>query len=315
MSNFAMPVRRQLLAELRLLHYSRAWIISFPLLLAAAAAYAGSRSSVRTRADDFEGLLTQYRANGVSMGDVLAAPTSVTVHEDGSETIDNPLKHDFLELSELIAATDPVHMPATALDLTTYLVIPLAFLFLGAWMANVDRATGAIDWRAARQSWASVACAKFIAIAVIAVLAVVTTGLAGLAIGSVGELLIGPAKAELPIPAATETPRPLLVKSAVSALFATLWGLVGYLIGYLTRSFSWPVVLAALFLFLVPFLGKWDPRNAQAALGHHVYDFWGQFKVRSAIPTSESELVISFAIVGVLIALGLVRAARHPRLT
>lgn len=315
MSNFAMPVRRLLLAELRLLHYSGVWILSLPLVLSAAAAYAGSRSSVRTRADDFERLAGQYRAEGVSMDDVLAAPTSVTVHEDGSETIENPLKHDFLELSDLIAATDPVHMPATALDLTTYLVFPLAFLFVGAWMANVDRGTRAVDWRASRQAWASVACAKFIAVAVVAVVAIITTALAGMVIGSVAELLFGPVNEELPIPAASETPRPFLVKCAVSILFAALWGLLGYLIGYVTRSFSWSILLAALFLFVVPFMGKWDPRNAQAVLGHHVYDFWGQFKVRTAIPMSGLEMAISFGLMGVLIVVGLVRAARRPRYT
>lgn len=314
MSNYGTQLGHQIVAELRLLRYSRIWIMGLPLILCALATYVGSRTAVRARLTEFEERSRQYEDRGFSLDEVLAAPTSVTTHADGSETIDNPLKHDFIELSHLVAATEPVHMMTTALDLTTFLVIPLAFLYLGAWMANIDRTTRAIDWRAARQSWASVACAKFLAIAIVAVLAVALTSVAGLVIGGVGEMILGGAGDEIPIPAILDSPRPLTVKLAVSALFAVVWGLVGYLVGHVTRSFSWPIVLAALFLFMVPFLGKWDPRNAQTVIGHHTFDFWGQFKLRPAIHMSGTELALGVGLVAVVVGAGLVWAAQRPRM-
>jgi hypothetical protein len=79
---------------------------------------------------------------------------------------------------------------------------------------------------------------------------------------------------------------PLVLKLLTTALVCTFFGVIGYAIGFLTRSTSWPLVLAAAVLFLLPFVSVWDPRNLLAVVGSHVYDFWGQFVLRPPLPLS-----------------------------
>jgi hypothetical protein len=77
---------------------------------------------------------------------------------------------------------------------------------------------------------------------------------------------------------------PVVLKLAMTTAVGFFFGVLGYAIGWLTRSSSWPMVLAAAVLFLVPFVSPWDPRNLIATLGQHVYDFWGQFELRPPLP-------------------------------
>lgn len=284
MSTSMTRVRREVHAELLIFAYTRmAWVTAGVLALGALAAYLGSRSHALAGVRTFEEQVTRFAREGITLDDALAAPVSITV-SGGSETIDNPLKYDFLQLSSAVRAVEPGAMAATALDVVTFLVIPLLFLFLGTRLALVDRAAGTVGFRAARAPWRSIVLAKGLTLAILAACSALLTAVLGWATGLLGELVAGSLRSQVAYPLVIPQGNPLWAKVAMTAAVALTFGLVGYVLGALTGSGSWPLVLSALMLFVAPFVAAGDPRNLMAVFGSRVYDFWGQFELRPPLP-------------------------------
>lgn len=279
------PTTRELVAELRYQHYSRRpYVLLLVLAAAVAVAFTGSLSHAHAAHEFFVQQVRSYEQNGVDVEAALAAPVQVTT-DGAQETVDNPLKYDFLQVGESLAALKGLAMVGTALDLTTFVVVPLAFLMYGAWLALYDDRARTSRVRAVRGRWATIAAVRagtlvLLAAAAVLVVTVVALGLSLAGAGAVQQL-----EAEMGYPTvAPESVSPLWAKLLTTAGTAVLFGLVGHATGLVTRSLSWPMVLAALVLFLVPFLGTWDPRNLLAAVARGVYDFWGQFELRPPLP-------------------------------
>ena len=294
MRGFMTSTTRVLAAELRYLLYARHAVTVLALLAAGVAvAASGSVSSARAAGEYFERQVVVFEQNGVSLGEALNAPLTIT-REGAMETIDNPLKYDYLQVAAAVSAVRGVAMVGTALDLVTFIVAPLLFLVLGANLATYDRASGTLALRAARERWVRVTVGKMLALGVLAVAA--TAAVAVLAL--VAAAAVSPTVAGLTrdlgyglIP--PESTSPLGLKLLMTMLVCVFFGVLGYAIGVATRSASWPMVLAALALFVLPFLSRWDPRNLLAVLGSGVYDFWGQFEMRPPIPLAGGTALVA----------------------
>jgi hypothetical protein len=233
----------------------------------------------------------------------------VTTAADGSQQIDNPLKYDYLEVGKSISALHG--FPATAgtlLDLLTFVVIPLAFVYFGAYSATFDRRAGTLKLRVAAADWPTIVLAKLGSTVAAAAFLLAVILMTAAALATLGGLVLGDTRADGFVYPVVTPPSvsPLTLQFAVSLGIATVFGAVGYAIGALTGSTSWPVVGAALILFLVPIQGAADPRNAMAVLGEHVFNFWGQFKLRppAAMSLGAAGLVlITMLAVSVAVAL------------
>lgn len=190
---------------------------------------------------------------------------------------------------------------------------PAVPIFRG-YLANYDRTSHTVTIRASRDSWQSVTGGKLLAIGAISVGTAAVIALLGIIVGFVGSSFVTNVTSSIDYDLAYPSSKSLLVtKVMVTALVCCFFGVVGYAIGVLTKSISWPMVLAAIVLFLVPFMSAWDPRNLLAVIGVAVFDFWGQFELRPPIPVGLSTSVV--ALLGyatVALAFVLWRARRAP---
>ncbi len=313
MSTSMTRLRREVRAELLLFVHTRgAWVVSAVIAAAVVLSYVGSRSHAMAAVRSFEEQVARFAKEGITLEQSLAAPVSVAT-SGGSETIDNPLKYDFLQLSSAVQAVEPASMAGTALDFTTFLVVPLLFLFIGTRLALVDRAAGTVGFRAARQRWSTIVLAKSVVLGIVATAAALLTATLGWLVALVGQASAGVVRDEVAFPLVTGEGNPLWAKAAMTTGVAVLFGLAGYLSGAITRSTSWPLVLAALALFMAPFVVMWDPRNLMAVFGVRVYDFWGQFVLRPPLPIELGTAGLLAALyVGVLVAGMAVTARRVP---
>lgn len=313
MSTSMTRLRREVRAELLLFVHTRgAWVVSAVIAAGVVLSYVGSRSHAMAAVRSFEAQVARFAEEGITLEQSLAAPVSV-VTSGGSETIDNPLKYDFLQLSSAVQAVEPASMAGTALDFTTFLVIPLLFLFIGTRLALVDRAAGTVGFRAARERWSTIVLAKSVVLAVVAMAAALLTATLGWVVAVVGRAFAGVVRDEVAFPLVVGDGNPLWAKAAMTTGVALLFGLAGYLSGAITRSTSWPLVLAALALFMAPFVVMWDPRNLMAVFGVRVYDFWGQFVLRPPLPIELGTAgVLAALYAGVLVAGVAVTARRVP---
>ncbi len=306
-------VRREVHAELLIFTYTKMAVVAAAVLaIGVIGSYLGSRSHAIAGVHGFEAQVARFAQEGITLDDALAAPMVVTV-SGGSETIDNPLKYDFIALSSAVQAVEPSAMAATALDFVTFLVVPLLFLFLGTRLALVDRAAGTVGFRAARASWRSIVLAKSVVVGILAVAAAVLTAALGWATGFVGELVSGGVRTDVPYPLVVTQGNPLWAKVAMTAAVALVFGLMGYAFGALTGSGSWPLVLSALVLFVAPFAVAWDLRNIMAVFGNRVYDFWGQFQLRPPLPVDLASAGLALTgYVVVIVALVALTSRRVP---
>ncbi len=304
MSRRTTSISRQLAAELRFLHYSRRLVILLGVLAAGVVvSLTGSVSHARSAHENFVREVSAYESHGITLQDALAAPVTVTTDQTG-QTIDNPLKYDYLEVARSLRALQGLGMVGTALDLVTFIVIPLTFLVFGAGLATTDRASGVSAFRGSRERWPRVVAAKILALAVLGVGAAVAVAVMGAAASVAGAGSVDSLRANIDYAILPMALSPVLPKVAMTALVALFFGVIGYAVGALTRSTSWPMVLAGLALFLLPFVSPWDPRNVLAVLGAHVYDFWGQFQMRPPIQLDVGTALA--AVAGYLVVAGVV---------
>ncbi|MGV1003492.1 MAG: hypothetical protein ACOYEV_01745 [Candidatus Nanopelagicales bacterium] len=309
-------ISRQLRAELRYLHYTRSLLILLGLLAAGVAiATSGSVSSARSSHEFFVGQVATFEKNGISLEDALRTPVTVT-GEGGMETIDNPLKYDYLAVGQSVRAVQGIALVGTALDLVTFIFAPLLFLMLGANLATYDRTSRTLALRASRERWGRVTAGKILALVAIAAMATAAVAILALIAAAVASPsvhgLMNDINYDLAVP---ESKSPLILKLLMTSMVCTFFGVVGYAVGVVTRSASWPMVLAALALFLMPFVTRWDPRNLLAVMGSRVYDFWGQFEMRPPIPLGSGTALA--VLLGYLAGAGavVVLSARSIRLT
>ena len=288
----------------RLLH------VVLVLLAGVVVSFTGSVTSASSANANFVRQVAVFEKNGITLEDALKTPSSVT-RNGSSETIDNPLKYDYFVVAKAVAAVDGTAMAGTALDLSTFVVIPLLFLMLGAGMASHDRVSGSSQIRASRERWGVVVAAKVVVLGLVAVGAPLLVAVGGLLAPVVASAPVDRLRGEVSYDLAAVAPSPLLPKLIMTAMVAIAFGLAGYAIAWITRSTSWPMVAAALGLFVLPFVTAWDPRNVLAVLADGVYDFWGQFQLRPPIEMAHgSALAVA---VGYLTALMVMVAASARR--
>ena len=316
MSGPMISISRQCVSELQFLRFSRYLYVLLAVVAAGVViAFTGSLSNAQSAHENFVDQVKVFQQNGITLDEALNKPVVVTRAGD-QETIDNPLKYDYLEVGKAVRAVEGTAMIGTALDLVTFIVAPLLFLILGANLANYDRTSRTAPFRAARERWIWVTVGKMVTIVVLGIFATLTIAVCGLVVGAVGSSavhqLTSSINYELSYPTVIS---PLALKMVTTALVCTFFGLLGYAVGIVTRSSSWPMVLAAAMLFLLPFVSRWDPRNLLAVVGSQVYDFWGQFQMRPPITVSTGTAVGALVLYSAAAVIVILIGARRVRLT
>lgn len=267
---------------MKFLHYSHTVVgIIGVMLLGSLAALSGSLSGAVAEQKQFVARVQEYSQNGISLSAALREPVRVTT-AGNMQSIDNPLKYDFLRLGQSFEAiSGPLHLAATFLDLVTFIVLPLTFALVGAVVATYDQRAGTMRVRCSMDSWGTIVAAKLMSLLTLAVISVASVVAVAALLAVIVRPVIARARAQVPFALVEDEQMSALgPKIALSIGVAVLFGLVGYTCGALTGSSSWPIVILGVVLFAVPFLGAWDPRNALAVVATRVYDFWGQFELR-----------------------------------
>lgn len=309
-----MTLHRELRTEIGYHVHSRSLVLVTLLMIGGAVlAFYGSLSNAYAANRFFVAQVNLYEENGVDITEALSAPTGTTIAPDGAEVIDNPLKHDYLAVGEALhAISGPGPMLGTVLDLVTFVVIPMVFIFFGAHVATFDRRFGTLKQRAARSPLVTIVSAKLLSLAVMALAAVATLVVTSLALSVAGSIQVSRMLDSVVTYTVVDpvSVSPVAVKVLMTFGVAVFFGALGYAVGALTNSTSWPMVLAAATLFVLPFQGTWDPRNLVAALGTGVYDFWGQFDLRPPVPVGDGAAILALL---AYLAVALVVAFLAPR--
>lgn len=279
--------------ELRLLHYRR-WIYLLGLAVVAGCwiAQSGTTAQLQLEHDLFIGHVEQLTASGGSLEEALSAPTSVR-QEGDRIVVENSVKHQYLQLCKTAAALTPAGMSATALDLVTFVVLPLAMMLLGCYLATYDISARTGKMIATRRPYWQATVARHAALLAIAIAATALTVTTGWALGRARESLVQATIAGFGFPLEVPTSAvSLAVKAGISCAITLFFGVLGHSLGALTRAFAWPMVACALVLFVAPFLWAADPRNVVSVLSLTGMEFWGQFRMRPPIPLSTENAVL-----------------------
>ena len=306
-------VRRQAISDLRRLYFSKQWLVIFGVVIVAVGlAYVGARSFAETTQSTFVTTVNDYQANGISLDSALSAPVEVS-GSGGNQTITNPLRFDFEGVAAARNAVTGLAFVSTALDVAIFLVLPLLLLFVGGSLALSDRAAGTTGLRAAREGWARVVAGRLVAGFVVGVGAISLICGAAAAAG-----LAGPKIWPIPDPGfdfgrAQLQAQPFAPKVAFALAVAVAFLVLGYLLARVSHTMSWPFLVVALALFVLPIVVSWDPRNLMAAVGRDVLDFWGQFKVWPTVEVDPGRaLMVGLAEVAAMLLVVLLTNRRVP---
>lgn len=260
----------------------------------------------------FEQSVEFLTGSGGSLQDALAAPTSTSTDGDAT-TIDNPVRYDLERVGLAMRAVQGVTVIGTVLDTMTFIVLPLLMLVVGAHTATLDIRSGMRKVRATRTPMHRLVLARAAALWLHSLLIVVVVAVGAIVANiAIDALLPDPTVGgAVNFVASDAAPiAPLAAKIGFSVAVGGLFGLIGLAIGEVTRSTSWPLVIVAAALFMLPFVSVWDPRNLVAVAAMSVFDFWGQFSLRPPIaaPTTTAVFALTgYGIVALLAALVIAR--------
>ncbi|MGG5251951.1 ABC transporter permease, partial [Neobacillus sp. SM06] len=71
----------------------------------------------------------------------------------------------------------------------------------------------------------------------------------------------------------------VFVQYLLALLVCFIFATIGFYIGILFKGFIVPSLIFVIYDFIIPIMGKLDPRNLISILGHKVFNFQGRMKL------------------------------------
>jgi len=289
------------MADCRFLVYSRRALWFLGLLVAIqSVSFVGTYSSVTAQRDFFVQKVAEYHSHGEELSDALQRPVRVIDKGGGLQSIENPLKYDYIQLSNSVYALDGANLIGTTVDYAAFLLFPLLFVYLGLLLSTFDRQSRTTLLRLSRNRWSDVRLSKVVTVVVVAGATTVALFCIALLASLVTAPMVDDLRHGIGFPVvAPESVSPLWLKGVFAFGCAVFFGLAGLGLGALTRNVTVPLVGVSIVTFAVPIMTRFDPRNALAVIGQSVLDFWGQFKAVPAAPSSPGSALLMLGAWGV----------------
>ena len=219
----------------------------------------------------------QYIELEIDIVEALSRPNIRTV-EDGVTTITNPIRDDFVNLSISVQNMMPQNVASNFLEFAIFVFCAVLFGIYAGYVAVYDYKYKTFKVLSINYSQKDIIIGKIASIIVIMAV-VIFVSLIVVFIGSffVRDL----AASRLPIDEFAldilnyehSLIKQLLLSFAVLA-FHTI---IGFSIGFISKTMVAPTIAVLLFSFVVPILGAYDPRNIISYLTHEFFSFVSRF--------------------------------------
>ncbi|MBN9172847.1 MAG: hypothetical protein J0I70_01670 [Microbacterium sp.] len=309
----------ELIRETRWLTSSRAALLLAVAAVAAAVWGAVSAAtSVLSAVATFHGTLDRYRSHGEDIAGALSAPSVVT-GDAAQQIISNPLRYDLDQAALAYTQVLPTGAASSTLSLCALLFFPLIGFAFGVFVSTHDMASGSIVFRWPRAGLIPFAASKPLLIVLVMCALAAVTGATAVPLSLLAQLSVDRAAADVTafVGAAPSLQRTATI-GALAVLTGSVSGALGLFVGSATRNRTFTIAAFGLAYFLVPLIGRIDPRNLVTSAGAKAFYFVGQFQPQG-IGTTRPWVAVVVLIAGGVCFVGLslipwrvrARTARH----
>lgn len=314
MPKFTRTITRQTLIELKYLLYSKFLYAAVAFLLFVSyGAVLSCMNNVRQSSEHFARRVKTYEEHGESIAEILKAPTEI-IDIGNQGIIKNPLKYDFIEMSNALEALTGQGLAGSTIEFSTFLAFPLLFALFGAFLATRDIRAQTIHIRASLENRGRIVLSAFVTMLLSALGAITVVAVAAVVLGAIHSGQIEELRHSIDFETLTpESRMHILGKVGFSVLVSMFFGVWGYALGYLTRSALVPTIAATLYLFVLQFFSALDPRNLLAHLSMGVFDYWGGFKIRPPIEVTTTVAVAMLIVYSAIPLAIMTLSARTPK--
>lgn len=260
--------------------FAKSILIAFTILLLLAILNLISLSSKIT--DNYARYLKtreNYEQDGIDIESSLRAPNTVK-KEDGFIIVDNPLKYDYMELSNNVHNLNPKYVISNTLEYMIFVFCTFTFAIYGAYIAAYDYKYKMYKTKTNRKELAYTIISKLLSMLLAIFLVVMLTSFMAYILSFFFNEKL---KDSVPLDdfffEDFGYKSNMLIQIFFSIIVTFIYGMWGFLIGFLCKNISIPTIVFAMYGFVVPILGKYDLRNIISNLSHEIFDFKGRFQM------------------------------------
>ncbi|MFJ2022107.1 hypothetical protein [Streptomyces nodosus] len=264
-------------------------------------AYSSARSAIDSLRQEWEFL---HREGGYSFERAIGR---------GTDPSDSPLKETWESASQAVANLHPFQSTTNLLQVLCFVIAPLVFFTYGAIAATRDAHYKTLKFRAVREGRQRL----FVSQAVSLVLVVAALTAAAFCIALLISVILHLAVSGRVDTRGLEVPKDMMVTGPLPTM-AMMFG-TGVIFAFLGMSMALiigrPLYVVPVFLagfFLVPVLGRFDPRNLLMAVAYPHLDFVGGFIPSAPRPVPEFAAVL-LLVIGAAVLLVLTYVVRSRR--
>lgn len=308
--------------EILYLYYSKTLVyVSLILLVITMFNVYASLEAVRNGFERYELTKQEYIKDGLNVDEELKKELNVVEkkREDGviDKTIDNPLRYDYEEVGRLINTIEPKRFIVNILEMVTFLIGPFIFSFFGLAVSTYEFKNRTIKIKAIQKPWSLDVVAKQVA-CLLSVASIIICLILLLRLINEGVYYYVhnyfPNFAQFNI---IEDQKPITnfpIKMIVSIIVCYFFSSLGFTLGLMFRKATIPLVLLALYNFLVPVMGKYDIKNIVSVIAHKYFEFSGNFQMFVPVDVKFS-VALSYVtlLLMVLIMLNLVFSVKQSK--
>jgi hypothetical protein len=292
--NFINNIFRILNKEIKYQIYAKVFgVVFFILLVFVLLNLYTNSNQLKSSYQLYQQSLQSYEVHGESIKDAMAAPSIVTEQSDGfgsnSMTVENTLRYDYDQTALLLFMNNPKNLPSQALELISFVIIPIVFGIYGTYLATYDHKYKTIKIKALQNNWVQVIISKQLSVLGFSIVILPIILLCSYVFG----WIVYPATVNgIPtdIFILEKTPvENLLMQYLLCLTICNIFSTLGFLLGTALKSFIASSMIIIAYNVFIPVLGKYDLKNIIAVLGHKVFNFNGSFKLFEPKQTSLME--------------------------
>ncbi|REJ19077.1 MAG: hypothetical protein C6W59_04540 [Paenibacillaceae bacterium] len=293
--------------EIRLQYYNKnIFILMASILILASINLYPNVNLIRQYDIMFQNQVHNLSGDGINPMDFINKEAKVTeiTRENGwvVSEIDNPVRYSYDMLMRSIKVVAPEYFAQFSLEIITYILGPVFFGIFGAWMTQYDYREKTVKIRAVEHDWKLVVLSKQLTIVMFVALTILLVFSVFRLCGPIiHDFAMKNVSGEIDFNLIDQIPvkTGIIQKILISICLCSLFGLIGSFLAILFRSTVYATVMLVVYNFFVPNLGAYDIKNVFLVIGHHTFDFYGNF--RPIIPHDLMLGVANFYVIALLL--------------
>ncbi|MDF2944700.1 MAG: hypothetical protein K0S01_3558 [Herbinix sp.] len=240
-----------------------------------------------------------YIKNGIDINKDLSGSYKVETDANGGTTVTNPI----LYFKELVGRYAYVASPKYTLSQlleSSILFFPLVFGAFGLFISNVDFKYNMTKCNTVRINKRMYNIAKQTSLIVSSIIILISSLTISYFINLIFYKILS---ARIPLDnfdiKIVNYHASIVNKFLYGFILALLFVEIGYTLGYITKNIIAGIMILALYLYIVPILGKYDLKNIMYYLGSKCFDYYGSINIIEPIKVP---LLLSLFIIFLILA-------------